>query len=82
MQQTTLTNKGQITIPKNVRDKLGFHTGDKIKFVITEQNEVLLRPVTKKVDDLFGVLYRPGRTPVTIEQMDAAIQTKVRERFQ
>lgn len=82
MQLTTLTSKGQITIPKNVRDTIGLHTGDKIEFVITEKNEVLLRPITKKADDVFGVLHRAGKEPVTIEQMDAAIKTKVRESFQ
>ncbi len=82
MQQSTLTSKGQITIPKNVRDTIGLQTGDKIEFVITGQNEVLLRPITKKVDDVFGILHKAGREPVTVEQMDAAIKTKVRESFQ
>jgi len=48
LQQTTLTSKGQITIPKFVRDSMALHAGDKIEFVLTENNEVLLRPVTKK----------------------------------
>lgn len=58
MQQTTLTSKGQITIPKIIRDFIGLHTGDKIEFVITEKNEVLLKPITKKVDEVFCVLYK------------------------
>lgn len=82
MQQTTLTSKGQVTIPKNVRDFIGLHTGDKIEFVITEKNEVLLRPITKKVDDVFGVLYKSGRNAVTVEDMDIAIKQKTRESFQ
>ncbi|MEQ1486679.1 AbrB/MazE/SpoVT family DNA-binding domain-containing protein [Methyloglobulus sp.] len=82
MQQTTLTSKGQVTIPKIVRDFIGLHVGDKIEFVITEKNEVLLRPITKKVDDVFGVLYKSDRNAITVEEMDAAIKQKIRESFQ
>ena len=82
MQQTTLTSKGQVTIPKNVRDIIGLHTGDKIEFVITDNNEVILRPITKKVDDVFGLLHKPGRKPISIEEMDAAVKRKIRESFQ
>lgn len=81
MQQTTLTSKGQVTIPKNVRDSLGLHVGDKIEFILTENNEVLLRPITKKVDDVFGLLHQPDRKPVLIEEMNAAIKQKIRESF-
>ncbi|SJM89930.1 Transcriptional regulator, AbrB family [Crenothrix polyspora] len=82
MQQTTLTSKGQVTIPKNIRDYIGLHAGDKIEFVITEKNEVMLRAITKKVDDMFGALYKPGRSPVSIEDMNAAIAQKIRKDFQ
>lgn len=81
MQQTTLTSKGQVTIPKNVRDSLGLHVGDKIEFVMTERNGVLLRPITKKVDDVFGLLHQASKKSVSIEDMDAAIKQKIRESF-
>jgi AbrB family looped-hinge helix DNA binding protein len=71
MSQTTLTSKGQVPIPKNVRDSLGLHVGDKIEFVITE-----------KVDDVFGILHKPGRPAVTVEEMEAGIKQKIRESFQ
>ncbi|HID81888.1 MAG TPA: AbrB/MazE/SpoVT family DNA-binding domain-containing protein [Chromatiales bacterium] len=82
MQKTTLTSKGQITIPKPIRESLHLHSGDKIEFILTQKNEVLLRPVTKKVDDLFGILHKPGRKSVTVEQMDAAIKQKIKDEFQ
>ena len=47
MQQATLTSKGQITIPKLVRDSLALHAGDKIEFILTHNNEIILKPVTK-----------------------------------
>ena len=77
MQQATLTSKGQITIPKLVRDSLALHAGDKIEFVLTENNEVLLKPVTKKVDEVFGRLFRAGRPTVDIAEMDALLKQKI-----
>jgi hypothetical protein len=60
---------------------LGLHSGDKIEFFITETGEALLIPVTKKVDEVFGILHKPGRKPVSIEEMDAAINQKMRDAF-
>ena len=65
-----LTSKGQVTIPKAVRDFLHLNTGDKLEFIVTENGEALLRPMTKKVDDVFGRLHKPGRKPISIEEMD------------
>jgi antitoxin PrlF len=81
MQQTTLTSKGQITVPKFIRDSLALHTGDKIEFVLTANNEVLLRPVTKKVDEVFGRLFRPDRAPVNVDEMDALVKQKIKVSF-
>ena len=81
MRQSTLTSKGQITIPKSVRDSLALHAGDKVEFVLTENNEVLLKPVTKKVDEVFGRLFRAGRPAVDIAEMDALLKQKIRADF-
>jgi AbrB family looped-hinge helix DNA binding protein len=81
MAVATLTKKGQVTIPKAIRTSLGLHSGDKLEFVITETGEALLRPVTRKVDEVFGRLHKPGRKPVSIEEMDAAIKQKMRAAF-
>jgi AbrB family looped-hinge helix DNA binding protein len=50
MLQTTLTSKGQVTIPKHVRDSLCLHAGDKVEFIITENNEVLIRFLVKDAE--------------------------------
>ena len=81
MALTTLTNKGQVTIPKSIRDSLGLHPGDKLDFVITESREGLFRPVTKRVDDVFGRLYQPERKPASIEEMDAVVKQKMKASF-
>ena len=81
MALATITSKGQVTIPKAVRNSLRLQEGDKVEFVITESKEALLRPVTKKVDDVFGRLYMQGRKPISIEKMDAGIRQKIQVNF-
>lgn len=80
MAQTTITSKGQVTIPKAVREALSLFAGDRVEFIITENNEAIVRPVTKRVDDVFGRLYKEGRTAVSIEEMDLAIKKRAQER--
>ena len=81
MALATLTSKGQVTIPKVVRNSLHLHAGDKIEFVITESKEAFLRPITRKVDDVFGRLHKPGRKPIYIDKMDAEIRKKMQATF-
>jgi len=81
MALATITSKGQVTIPKAVRDSLKLYAGDKIEFVITEEGQALLRPVTKKVDDVFGRLYKPGRKPISIDKMNAVVRQKMKANF-
>ena len=81
MALATLTNKGQITIPKVVRDSLHLQTGDKVDFIITRNGDALLKPVTKKVDDVFGRLHNPGRKPVSVEEMDSMIRHRLQATF-
>lgn len=79
MTMATITSKGQLTIPKDIRDALMLHNGDKVDFVITEEGEVLLRPVTKRVDQVFGRLHKPGRKTLSPEDMDDAIREGMRQ---
>jgi len=80
MTLATLTSKGQVTIPKDIRDSLRLHAGDKIEFVVTERKEALLRPITKKVDEVFGKLHKTGRKPISVGKMNDGIRKRMRER--
>ena len=83
MPTTTMTSKGQVTIPKDIRDSLHLNTGDKIEFILTQSKEVILRPITKKVDDVFGLLASYKKVePVSVEEMDEIVKQKQRESFQ
>lgn len=72
MSEATLTSKGQVTIPKAVRDKLGLQTGDRIDFVDTDKG-VLILPVTRDLKSLCGILKGRRAKPVSIEEMNEAI---------
>jgi len=81
MSLAKLTSKGQVTVPKEIRDSLRLHTGDKVEFIVTDTKEALLRPITKKVDDVFGKLHKPGRKPISVEEMDSVIRQKMQASF-
>ena len=81
MALATLTKKGQVTVPKPIRDSLGLHTGDKVEFSINRRGEAIFRPVTKRVDDVFGRLYKSKRKPLSVEQIDAVIRQRTKASF-
>ncbi|NQT93290.1 MAG: AbrB/MazE/SpoVT family DNA-binding domain-containing protein, partial [Lentisphaerae bacterium] len=68
MVTATLTSKGQITIPKAVRDSLHLHTGDRVAFVVHGDSEATLKPVTKSVDEVFGKLHSPSQPCRTVDE--------------
>jgi antitoxin PrlF len=70
---TTLTSKGQVTLPKAIRDFLKVRPGDAIDFLIESEGRVLVRPSNADVRDLKGLLKRAGRKPVSLEAMEEAI---------
>lgn len=74
MPAATLTSKGQLVVPKSIRDRLGLHPGDRLDFVVQEDGNVLIRPATEDVVRLKGILRRRGRSPVTVEEMNRIIR--------
>jgi antitoxin PrlF len=73
MPQATMTSKGQITIPKDVRDELGLEPGTKVDFVRISAREYRLRPKNRSIMDLFGMAKYDG-PPLTIEEMNEGIR--------
>ena len=74
MPTSTLTSKGQTTIPKQVREHLRIESGDRLDFVIEPDGRVTLRPATADLRQLDGLLDRSGTEPRSIEAMDAAVE--------
>jgi len=56
MMEATMTTKGQITVPKAVRDRLRLEAGDKVYFDILEDGSVRLVARNRPMEDLFGIL--------------------------
>lgn len=71
MTAATLTSKGQVTLPKSVRDRLGVQTGDRVEFIETSAGFLIL-PVKRELAEIKGIVPRT-RKPVTIEDMNRAI---------
>ena len=78
MPTATLTSKGQITLPKDVRQQLRVHTGDTVEFLIGADGEIRVRAGSVDVSALRGLLHRPGRRAVSIEGMDEVIRKAAR----
>ncbi|MBM4331402.1 MAG: AbrB/MazE/SpoVT family DNA-binding domain-containing protein [Deltaproteobacteria bacterium] len=74
MPTSTLTSKGQMVIPKTIRDRLKLGPGDRLDFIIQEDGDVLIRPVSEDVQSLKGLLHRPGRPGVSVEKMNQVIR--------
>ena len=70
MIESSITSKGQTTVPKMVREALGLEPGDRVRYVIDDQ-EVRMLPV-RPIGRLFGVLRHRGPA-VTIDEMEKAI---------
>lgn len=73
MTTATITSKGQITIPKEVRDSLRIGAGDRVTFLIREDGVVELRPETIDLADLYGIL-APARRKVSVEEMNRDVE--------
>ncbi len=73
MEIATVTNKGEITIPKEIREYLKLKDGSKINFVIDRDGQVKIIPLNVPVESLSGIRHRPGIQKATIEEMEAAI---------
>jgi len=75
MSTATMTSKGQITVPKEVRVLLGLHTGTKIKFNVSDSGDVNFSPITESITNLKGIVAKPSK-PVSIEDMADTIKVR------
>lgn len=78
MPTSTLTSRGQTTIPKAIREALQLQPGDRVEF-IQEDDRVVLRRAASDLTELDGLLDRSTEDAVSLEEMDAAIARGARE---
>lgn len=72
MATAVMTSKGQVTIPLQVRQKLGLDKGDRIEFVDLGDNQFGIVAATEDVKTLKGLVHKPNDL-VTVEDMNRAI---------
>ncbi|SEN72567.1 looped-hinge helix DNA binding domain-containing protein, AbrB family [Halorientalis persicus] len=83
----SVSSRGQATIPKEFREELGIDTPGRVKFVRTDEGEIVVRPI-RSATDLRGILAGKtddeGRTATErlqeSRERDAARETKLRDR--
>ena len=75
MSTSTLTSKGQTTIPKDVRERLNLQPGDRLEFVLDEDGRVVVLPASVDASELAGMLKRPAK-PVSVTAMNQAIRKR------
>lgn len=78
MQAGTMTSKGQITIPKVVRDELGLEPGTRVGFHRNDQGHYELRREQRPLAALAGSLPFAG-PPKSLDEMDDAIAAGAEE---
>ena len=67
--ESTLTSKGQTTVPKAIRESLRLKSGDRITFTLMPDGTVLMRVKNKSVMSLAGSLRRRGRRALPVEEL-------------
>jgi antitoxin PrlF len=83
MARTTVTSKGQVTIPKEVRQRLGLRQGDQLIFRFEDGGKLIVEAARPSpLGDLPGLLrHRAGKRPITVEEMQAAVRAKAARQF-
>lgn len=77
---STVTDKGQVTLPKAIRDRLGIKPGTRIDFEVLADDTLQARVLTRGSSRLFGLLQRPGEAARTLGDIDDAIALAIADR--
>ena len=72
MLQSIMTNRGQITIPAEIREKLNLSSGNKLEFIL-QNDQIVMLPINKSIKDLKGILPKPDNI-LSCEEMNDIIK--------
>lgn len=78
--RATLTSRGQITLPREIRERLGLDAGSMLDFQLLDDNTITARMVQPDARRIRGLLKSPHAEPLTVEQMDEAVSRHLREK--
>ncbi len=79
MATATLTSKGQVTVPVEVRKRLHLKAGDRITFVFEPDGRVTLQTKRTPFEQVMGILRKPGQRPISVREMDRGIARAIQE---
>jgi AbrB family looped-hinge helix DNA binding protein len=80
MSEARLSSKGQVTVPRDIRERLKLKLGDRLRFRITDNGQVVVEAAKHHVGELYGLLQRKGARAVSVEAMDEAIRQRFKAR--
>ena len=72
MLQSIMTSRGQITIPAEIREKLQLNSGNKLEFLLKD-DQIIITPINKSIRGLKGILPKPDIT-LTCSEMNEIIK--------
>jgi antitoxin PrlF len=75
----TLTSKGQLTVPRAIREALHLRTGDRLEFDVEADGSVRVHALTRRVADVFGILARPATKRRSPGEMETELGEAFRE---
>lgn len=80
--RATVTSKGQVTIPREIRELAHITSGTQLDFQITKEGYITARPLTHDIATLKGIAKKKGRRPVSLRAMKKAIEEGFKESVQ
>lgn len=81
MSKAKVTSKGQITIPKEIREKLDLNPGDNVFLEETEKGDIKMSVQKKSILDLRGILHRPGQKPKSVQEMNEGVTEYLKKKY-
>lgn len=79
MSFSTITSKGQLTVPKDVRDQIGLRTGDEVEFRVEKDGSARLLPMCVRPADVAGIFKHRVSRKVSVEEMDRRVEDAFRK---
>ena len=70
MSHSTLTSKGQTTIPQEIREAVGLQTGAKLNWSVTPDGVLIVRAKTQSIESLAGLLKSQDGKKISIQSMN------------
>lgn len=79
MELSTITSKGQTTIPAEIRRQLNLNSGDKLHFMV-QDDHLLVIPAKRSIKELKGIIPLPKK-PVSVDDMNQAVLEEAESRI-